>query len=82
MSSELDLIRRFRKKRDEASFRLIYREDTPAVYRSVLRFLGSDEEAADVVQETWMRAITNLTAFSGRSTFKTWLTALIAVGKY
>jgi len=76
MSSELDLIRRFREKRDEASFRLIYREVTPAVYRYVLRFLGSDEEAADVVQETWMRAITNLNAFGGRSSFKTWLTGI------
>jgi len=73
MPSELDLVRHFLEHRDEESFRHLYREVTPGVYRYALRFLGSEEEAADIVQESWIRAIKSLANYKGQSSFKTWL---------
>lgn len=76
MPSELDLVRQFREQGDEESFRHLYQEVTPAVYRYVLRFLGSKDDAEDVVQETWMRAVKDLSAYRAKSSFKTWLTGI------
>jgi RNA polymerase sigma-70 factor (ECF subfamily) len=62
---------------DEDAFRLLYRRHTPAVYRFVLRLVGGDQqEAEDVMQETWMRAARGLQGFRWRSAFRSWLTGI------
>ncbi len=76
MPSELDLVRQFLEKGDEQSFRQLYQDITPAVYRYALRFLGSKDDAEDVIQETWIRAVKNLSTYSEKSSFKTWLTGI------
>ncbi len=59
---------------DESSFRTLYRRHTPSLYPFVLRVVGgSDAEAEDVVQDTWLRAVRGLPRFRWESSFRTWL---------
>ncbi len=46
---------------------------SPAVYRLALRLMENEEEAEDVVQETFMNAFKAIDSFEGRSTLATWL---------
>lgn len=59
---------------DEAAFRALYRRHTPHLLQFALRVLGgSEHDAEDVVQETWIRAVGALERFEWRSAFRTWL---------
>lgn len=59
---------------DEVAFRTLYRRHTPSLYLFVLRTLeGNEQDAEDVVQETWIRAVERLTSFRWEGAFKTWL---------
>lgn len=71
------LVARFRRRRDAASFRALYRHVTPAVYATAVRLAGSGARAEDLTQEAWVRAVERLDAFDGRSTFRTWLTGIV-----
>ena len=63
--------------RDEPAFRLLYRAHTPSLYLFVLRILGSKrEDAEDVIQETWIRAVQALKKFDWRSQLHTWLCSI------
>ena len=62
---------------DERAFRELYRRHTPALYQLVLRMLGgATADAEDVVQETWIRAVRQLSKFRWESSLKTWITAI------
>ena len=77
--SELDddaLIRELRAGGDERAFRELYRRHTPRLYQMVLRALASVEDAEDVVQDAWIRAVRSLDCFRGDARFATWLTAI------
>ena len=64
-------------KGDERAFRELYRRHTPALYQLVLRMLGGETaDAEDVVQETWIRAVRQLTKFRWESSLRTWLSAI------
>ena len=70
------LIRRFAQG-DERSFVGLYRRHSPPVYGLLCRLVGPYEsEAGDLLQETWIRAASRLTAFRGDATFRTWLTGI------
>jgi RNA polymerase sigma-70 factor (ECF subfamily) len=43
------------------------------LYSTVLRMVGHPEDAADLVQETFVRAMQNVTRFQGKSSLYTWL---------
>ncbi len=43
------------------------------LYNSLLRVLGSAEDAADIVQDAFVQAYTKLDTFRGTSAFYTWL---------
>ena len=59
---------------DEMAFRALYRRHSPALYPFVLRVMGgSESDAEDVVQDTWLRAVRGLPAFRWQSKFRTWL---------
>ncbi len=62
-------------KRDEASFRELYRAHTPSLYRFAVLRVGVDA-AEDVVQETWLRAARSLADFRWRASLRTWLTGI------
>jgi RNA polymerase sigma-70 factor (ECF subfamily) len=68
------LARRVLERGDEGAFRELYRRHTPYLFPFVLRVLGGDEqEAEDVVQETWIRAVEKLATFRWEAALRTWL---------
>jgi RNA polymerase sigma-70 factor, ECF subfamily len=75
---EPSLIRRFLAQRDEATFRTLYRRQTPTLYRVAARLAsGTSVRADDVVQETWLRAIVALPQFRFEARLRTWLVAIV-----
>src|SRR5438132_14204602 len=47
-------------------------------YRVAYRLLGHEADALDAVQEGFIKALTRLDSFQGRSTFKTWLLRVVS----
>ena len=62
---------------DEAAFRTLYRRHTPSLWRLALRLArGAEDEARDIVQETWLRAVRKLPGFRWESSLRTWLVSI------
>jgi RNA polymerase sigma-70 factor, ECF subfamily len=61
---------------DTASFELIMRRYNRLLFRVARGIVGSDSEAEDVLQETYLHAFEHLHRFEGRSLFSTWLTRI------
>ncbi len=62
---------------DETAFARAVDRFTPAMLR-LARVYGLGAEAGeDVVQETWLRVLRSLDQFEGRSSFRTWLFAIL-----
>jgi RNA polymerase sigma-70 factor (ECF subfamily) len=59
--------------RDEAAIRSIMQSNNRRLYRIARGILRNDSEAENVVQETYVRAFTNLGSFRGDSSLSTWL---------
>lgn len=58
---------------DKAEFaRLVDAYSTP-IYRLGLKMLGNEQDAEDVLQNTFLSAMTHLSSFEGRSSISTWL---------
>ena len=58
---------------DHAAFRQIVDRHSRAVFRLAFRITGTQSDAEDVVQETFIRAFRQLDRFEFRANFKTWL---------
>jgi RNA polymerase sigma-70 factor (ECF subfamily) len=59
---------------DRDAFGALYERHADRVYDFLLRMLQDPEEAADLMQETFVRAIKSLsTERAGRAAFSTWL---------
>ena len=56
-----------------ASYGDLVRRYQGRLFNSVLRVLGHEEDAQDVVQEAFLHAYQALSSFNGRSEFFTWL---------
>jgi RNA polymerase sigma factor (sigma-70 family) len=62
---------------DEHAFRELYRRHTPALYRILFRLGGCrEQDAADIVQDVWLRASRRLAAFRWDAALSTWLTSI------
>ncbi|WP_315769400.1 MULTISPECIES: RNA polymerase sigma factor [unclassified Bradyrhizobium] len=72
---EDELIRRARA-RDETAIRAILLANNRRLFRIARGILRNDTEAEDVVQETYVRALTYLESFRGDSSLSTWLTRI------
>jgi RNA polymerase sigma-70 factor, ECF subfamily len=71
------LISRFLATRDEATFRELYRRETPTLYRVAARLTrGTSLRPDDVIQETWLRGVTKLPQFRFEASLRTWLVAI------
>ena len=57
-------------------FELLMRRHNQRVYRTVRAILGADEDAEDVMQQTYLNAYSHLSSFAGNSRFSTWLTSI------
>lgn len=72
------IVERFVRGRAEADFRRLFRRFDPSLRRVASRLMGAGSAAVDdVVQESWLRAMRALSAFEGRSSFRTWLTGFV-----
>ena len=58
---------------DNAAFGRLVAAYQDRLYNSLLRVLGSSEDAADIVQDAFVQAFTKLDTFRGASAFYTWL---------
>ncbi len=72
-----ELVEAFLRTRSERRFQVLFRRHTPALLGLVLRVSGAArEEAEDVVQEAWVRAVRGLPGFRWESTLRTWLSGI------
>jgi RNA polymerase sigma-70 factor (ECF subfamily) len=71
------LVTRARKGDREAFTELVARTYTDT-YTLAVRLTGNDADAADVVQDTYVRAFKSITNFRGESKFTTWLYRIAA----
>jgi RNA polymerase sigma-70 factor (ECF subfamily) len=55
------------------SFRELVEEHGPMVFRLAYRMTGNEEDAEDVVQESFLKAYRSLRRFDARSSFGTWI---------
>ena len=58
---------------DTALYEVLMRRYNQRLFRSARAILRNEEEAEDVLQETYVRAYASLAQFAGRAQFSTWL---------
>lgn len=63
---------------DRAEFARLVDIYSSPVYRLGLHMLGNAQDAEDVLQNTFLNALTHLSSFEGRSTVSTWLYRIAA----
>lgn len=61
------------KAGDRAAFAALVETYSERIYRLALKILGDAQDAEDVLQETFIKALHALPAFEGRSSLSTWL---------
>jgi len=62
---------------DEAAFHRLIDRHAAGLFRAALSFVGNATDAEDLLQETFAGAFRGLARFEGRSSVKTWLTAIL-----
>jgi len=78
VTDDVALVERYLRARGEDAFRALYRAHTPALYALAMRLTGGDHvEAEDLVQESWVRAVRELSSFRARSALRSWLCGLL-----
>lgn len=63
---------------DERAFTRLIKEHHVALVRVARTFVQTRAEAEDVAQDTWLAVLRGLDKFEGRSSFRTWLFAILA----
>jgi RNA polymerase sigma-70 factor, ECF subfamily len=58
---------------DERAFEALVRQESPRLYRLIQRMLKDEDEAASVLQETFLQAFRGLSKFRRESRVSTWL---------
>ncbi len=56
----------------------LFRRHRQPAYRVAHRLLGHEADALDAVQDGFVKVLTNLPSFEGRSSFKTWLLRVVS----
>jgi len=72
MDQDIDLITRTADGDSEAFNELVIKYQKP-LYSLLYRMVSNHEDAADLLQKTFVKAFTGLAKFEQRSSFKTWL---------
>ncbi len=73
---DIELVRRALAREGDA-FRTIMKKHNQRLYRIARGVVRNDSEAEDIVQESYVRAYTNLASFRGDSTLATWLSRIV-----
>src|ERR1700731_3073537 len=63
---------------DREALNELFRRYRLVAYRVAYRLLGNEADALDAVQEAFVKALTHLPGFQGRSSFKTWLLRVVS----
>jgi len=63
---------------DRDAFRVLVERHSREVFRLAFRMMGNEQDADDVVQETFLRAYRSLDRFEERSQFGTWIYRIAA----
>ena len=71
-ASDLAVVARV-KAGDHEAFRDLVERHSRSVFRLAYRLTGHEQDAEDVVQETFLRAFREIRRFEVRSSFSTWL---------
>ncbi len=61
------------KNGDRETFAKLVELTSPQIYRVALQILGNEQDAEDVLQETYLKAMRAISGFEGRSSLSTWL---------
>jgi RNA polymerase sigma-70 factor (ECF subfamily) len=72
------LLETFLLDRTDRSFLALYDRHAPAMYAMAIRLMGGDaDQASDVLQEAWLRAVPRLAQFRRESSLRTWLCGFV-----
>src|SRR5690349_9564592 len=63
---------------DRLALEELFRRHRQPAYRVAFRLLGNEADALDAVQEGFVKVLTHLSDFRGRSSFKTWLLRVVS----
>src|SRR5436305_10601407 len=63
---------------DSDAFRALVETHSRSVFRLAYRMTGNEQDAEDVVQESFLRAYRQLGRFESRANFGTWLYRIVA----
>src|SRR5947208_7306244 len=63
---------------DGDAFRALVERHSRSVFRLAFRMTGNEQDAEDVVQESFLRAYRQLGRFESRANFGTWLYRIVA----
>ena len=74
--AEAELVRKLRAG-EEAAFVALARRHQATMLRLASAFVPSTAVAEEVVQDTWVAVLRGIDGFAGRSSFKTWLLAIL-----
>jgi RNA polymerase sigma-70 factor (ECF subfamily) len=66
------------RKGNQLAFRVLVERHSRSVFRLAYRMCGNEQDAEDLVQETFLRAYKQINKFDGRSAFSTWLYRICA----
>lgn len=78
VSADVDELVETAKAGDHLAFEQLVRSTYADVYTLAFRLVGDEEDARDVVQETYLRAHKGLKRFRGDAQFSTWLHRITA----
>jgi RNA polymerase sigma-70 factor (ECF subfamily) len=71
-ASDADLVAQARAG-DGDAFRVLVERHSRKVYRLAFRLIGNEEDAEDIVQETFLRAYRSLERFNEQAQFSSWI---------
>jgi RNA polymerase sigma-70 factor, ECF subfamily len=61
------------KRKEKQAFARLVDQNSNRIYRLALKMVGNEQDAEDVLQETFIKAYNNIDGFEGRSKVSTWL---------
>jgi RNA polymerase sigma-70 factor, ECF subfamily len=61
------------KRGDRGAFAKLVEDTSARIYRVAFQILSNEQDAEDVLQETYLKAMNALAGFEGRSSLSTWL---------
>lgn len=71
------LLRRALVERDDTALEAVVHDLRPEMLRLAAAHVRSHDDAEDVVQDTWIAALTGIDRFEGRASLRTWLLRIL-----